>query len=188
MQPTHDPRVVDPLAGFLPEIGLSLWTLQEARRRTLAYIDGISQEALDYEPPGQRYNAATLLYHIAVFEVDWLYIDILGGEDDEERGIPQCPPEIAEHLPYPILMEDRKYTKVKGESLDVHRRRLSVIRQNFLHVLAQMSLGDFRSLRPSGDEQVTPEWVIAHLGQHEAEHRGQIWEARVAAEKDLGIG
>jgi uncharacterized damage-inducible protein DinB len=175
--------LVEPLAGCPPEIGAALWTLQEARRRTLSYIDGISQEALDYEPPGQRYSAATLLYHIAVFEVDWLYIDILGGEDDEERGIPQCPPEIAIQLPYPILMEDRRYTPVLGEPLEVHRQRLSVIRQNLIDVMTRISLDDFRSLRPSGDEQVTPEWVMQHLAQHEAEHRGQIWEARVAAER-----
>jgi hypothetical protein len=51
----------------------------------------------------------------------------------------------------------------------------------------RMSLEDFRTLRPSGDNQVTPEWVIEHLAQHEAEHRGQIWEARVAGERALGI-
>jgi len=31
---------------------------------------------------------------------------ILGGKDDEVRRIPQCPPKIAEHLPYPTLMEE----------------------------------------------------------------------------------
>ena len=39
-----------------------------------------------------------------------------------------------------------------------------------------------RAPRPSDDDLVTPEWVIEHLVQHEAEHRGQIWEARVVAE------
>lgn len=178
--------VVEPLGGCPPEIGTSLWTLQEARRRTLGYVQGISQDALDWDPPGQRHSVATLLYHIAVIEVDWLYIDILGGKDDEVRRIPECPPGIAEQLPYPTLMEDGS-TPVSGEPLGVHVERLSVIRQAFIDVLTGMSIEDFRTLRPSGDDQVTPEWVVEHLAQHEAEHRGQIWEARFAGEAALGI-
>ena len=46
----------------------------------------------------------------------------------------------------------------------------------------------FRTLVQTGDEQATPEIVVEHLAQHEAEHRGAIWEARVAAEAELGIG
>lgn len=67
--------VVEPFKGCPPEIGTSLWTLQEARQRTSRYLDGISQDVLDWDPPGQRYSVATLLYHIAVIEVDWLFID-----------------------------------------------------------------------------------------------------------------
>lgn len=133
--------VVEPTGGCPPEIGASLWTLQEARRRTLGYVQGISQAVLDWGPPGQRYSAATLLCHIAVFEVDWLYIDILGGKVDEERRIPECPPGIAEQLPYPILMEDGSYTPVSGEPLAVHLERLSAIRQAFVNVLTGMSMG-----------------------------------------------
>jgi len=185
--PSHDELIVEPLRGCPPPIGSSLWTLDEARRRTLAYIKGISQGVLDWQPPGQRHSVATLLYHIAVFEVDWLYIDILGGKDDEDRRIPECPPELAEHLPYPILMEDGSYTPVSGEALAVHLNRLAAIRDAFTDVLKGMSMEDFRRLRTSGDDLVTPEWVIEHLAQHEAEHRGQLWEVRVAAEAALGV-
>jgi uncharacterized damage-inducible protein DinB len=182
-----DHLLVEPVPSCPTEIGASLWTLQEARRRTLSYVDGISQEALDHTPPGHRHSVATLLYHIAVFEVDWLYVDILGAAYDEERLIPICPPEVGDHLPYPILTADRSYTPVAGEPIAVHVERLSVIRADFLDVLTRMSVEEFRRERSSGDALVTPEWVIEHLAQHEAEHRGQIWEARLAAEATLGM-
>lgn len=181
---TRNPKdlAVEPLTGYPPALGRALWTLQETRRRTLSYVDGISQDGLYFDPPGQRHSVATLLYHIAVFEVDWLYIDILGGEYDMERRLPKCPPRVAAHLPYPLLMEDRSYTPVSGEPLDVHLERMSVIRKAFLDVFTEFSLEDFRTLRPTEDDPVTAEWVVEHLAQHEAEHRGQIWEARVAGE------
>ena len=185
--PRQNVARVEPLKGCPPEIGFGLWTLQETRRRTLNYVNGVDQGVLDWNPPGQRHSVATLLYHIAIFEVDWLYTDILGWEEDEERRIPGCPPEIAAHLPYPILLEDRSYTPVTGEPLDVHVERLGVIRQALIDVLCAMTVEEYQTLRPSGDDEVTPEWVLQHLAQHEAEHRGQIWEARVAAESALEI-
>jgi uncharacterized damage-inducible protein DinB len=173
---------VEPIPGCPPEIGYSLWTLEETRRRTLNYVDGIGQEALDHSPVSRRHGVATLLYHIAVFEMDWLYVDMLGGGYDMERRVPQCPPEVAAQLPYPLLLEDGGYTPVSGEPLETHLTRLSTTRDALLNVVGSMTVADFHTLRPSGDDMVTPEWIVEHLSQHEAEHRGQIWEARVAAE------
>jgi uncharacterized damage-inducible protein DinB len=186
--PVTEPPVasVQPLPDMSAEIGFSLWTLEETRRRTLRYIDGITQEALDHRPEGHRHSVATLLYHIAVFEVDWLYTDILGMAEDEERGIPGCPEDIAALLPYPMLLPGHEYTPVSGEALATHIERMAFVRRRFVSVVGAMTVEDFRKPRPSGDELVTPEWVVEHLSQHEAEHRGQIWEARVAAERALG--
>lgn len=174
--------VVDPIDGCPPKIGRALWSLEETRRRTLRYVDGITREALDHRPEGHRHSVATLLYHIAVFEADWLYSDILGADWDEARQIPGCPPEIAEHLPYPLLLADHRYTPVEGEPLSTHVERLSVIRAAFLDIVVGFSVEEFTRLRDTGDTPLSAEWVVEHLVQHEAEHRGQIWEARVAAE------
>jgi len=171
-----------PVPGCPEAIGYALWHLGEAREWTLAYVDGISQEALNLTPQGHLYSVATLLYHIAVFEVDWVYTDVLGHEYDMDRRIPGCPPAVAGVLPYPLLLEDRTYTPVIGESLDTHLDRLAIIRRHLLEVYTTMTLEDFRTPRPSGDGSVTPEWVLMHLARHESEHRGQIWVVRTAAE------
>jgi len=182
------PETKVPIEGFPPEIGAVLWTLEDARRRTVSYVEGLSQETMDRLPAGHRHSVATLLYHIMIFEVDYLYIDILGGDYDEERQIPECPDEVKDHLPYPLLLEDGSYTPVSGDPLEVHLERLAVVRSAFLDVLSGYTVEAFRTLVQTGDEQATPEIVVEHLAQHEAEHRGAIWEARVAAEAELGIG
>ena len=49
-----------------------------------------------------------------------------------------------------------------------------------------MTREDFHRPRILERYNVSPAWVIHHLIQHEAEHRGQIGEIRALAEKSLG--
>jgi hypothetical protein len=52
--------------------------------------------------------------------------------------------------------------------------RLDVVRDHLLAAYRGMSLAEFRRVRDFPDYYVTPEGVLHHLIQHEAEHRGQI--------------
>ncbi len=50
-----------------------------------------------------------------------------------------------------------------------------------------MTVEDFRRPRHfPGQYDVTPEWVLHHLIQHEAEHRGHIQTLRVLLRADDG--
>ncbi|MFQ6088758.1 MAG: DinB family protein [Candidatus Methanofastidiosia archaeon] len=51
----------------------------------------------------------------------------------------------------------------------------------------KMTTQEFRHLHSFDDYDVTPEWIIHHLIQHETEHRGQIMELRKCAERALRI-
>lgn len=175
----------EPLQGYPGPIGYALWHLTEARFGTRHYIKDLPPDVLDLKPEGHRHSVATLAYHIAVFEVDWVYTDILGNDYDMERRIPGCPPRVAHLLPYPLLLEDHSYTPVSGETAESHIRRLDDIRAEVLEVFKDMTVDEFRRPRDTEGGPVTPEWVLMHLARHESEHRGQIWEARVAAEKQL---
>ena len=52
----------------------------------------------------------------------------------------------------------------------------------------RMTLPEFRRVRSFADYDVTPEWVLHHMLQHEAEHRGQIGSLRASAEHALALG
>lgn len=75
---------------------------------------------------------------------------------------------------------------VSGRSLEEHLHVLDRIRQYLLVAYQQMDLADFRRPRHFEAYDVTPEWVLHHLIQHETEHRGQIMTIRTQVEQMLG--
>ena len=167
---------VEPLPGYAPKIGRWLWALEDARRRTKATLLGIEQAALDYQASPEDNTVGTLLYHIAAIEMDWLHTDVL--EQD-------FPPEVAHLLPYDVRDEGGKLIPVQGLSPEEHLARLDATRAITLMAFREMTPKEFRRKRRIVGYDVTPEWVLHHLMQHEAEHRGQIGELRATAEEEL---
>jgi hypothetical protein len=73
--------------------------------------------------------------------------------------------------------KDGVLTIIKGQTLDQHLLRLSNIRKTMLDKLLGMTSDDFQRMRIFPQYEVSPEWVLHHLSQHEAEHRGEIGSA-----------
>jgi len=157
--------ILEPVSGGSGETGAWSAALTDCRARTLKAIAGINQNELDWQPPLCANTIGTLLYHIALIEADWLYTEIL------ERPIP-------EDLKAILHLDDREsngeLTTIRGETANQHEQRLARVRDEFLQALGSMTLTEFRRVRHLPDYDVTPEWVVLHLMQHEAEHRGQI--------------
>jgi uncharacterized damage-inducible protein DinB len=158
-----------------PEIGRWLWALQEARDRTMRALDGLAPDMIEWLPPDNTSTIGTILYHIADIEADWLYVEVL------EQPLP---PQVIALFPYPTRDSQGCLTQVQGFSLAEHLGRLDSVRRLLLDVFEQMSLPEFRRVRSLAHYDVTPEWVLHHLLQHEAEHRGQIGSLRARAEGD----
>jgi uncharacterized damage-inducible protein DinB len=165
--------VLNPLAGYPPEIGLWLAALEDSRRRTKRALEGISPAAIDFQTPCIDNTIGTLLYHIAAIEADWLYADVLQRD---------FPPEIVALLPHDVRDTQGRLTLVQGVSLAEHLDRFDRFRAALCAEFNTITLADHHRTRSFAHYDVTPQWVLHHLCQHEAEHRGQILEARRLAE------
>ena len=167
------------IPGFDPVIGYWLWAIEDTRCRTKEALIKLDHRVLNWVAPSNGLSISTLLYHIAAIEADWLYAEILGGVD--------FPFEINELFQFKLRDDDGKLTSIKGESLSSHWHRLDVVRRYFLATFDSMPLDEFRRQRKLDQYHVTPEWVLHHLIQHEAEHRGLIMEIRNMGEDYLEI-
>lgn len=175
VQPTKRDLQMTALPGYPPEIGRWLWAMEDARQRTKRALAGITAATIDYATPCIDNTIGTLLYHIAAIEADWLFADVLQQEFS---------PDIEALLPFDVRDTQGRLTLVEGVSLDEHLQRLDHIRMRLLGEFSRLSFEDYQRPRHFDQYDVTPAWVLHHLCQHEAEHRGQILEARRLAEQD----
>lgn len=166
-------RLIKLPPNFAPEIGGYVWALQDTRQRTLRALEGIEAGVLDWFPGVGGNSIGTLLYHIAAIEADWLFADILEGRE--------FPEEVARALQYDVRDDQDHLVPVLGESLAQHLERLALVRRYLLDALRAIDADDFRRQRHFETYSVTPEWVLHHLMQREAEHRGQIGALRALA-------
>lgn len=160
---------LEPADGFEPEIGRWMGALRDVRRRTLGIARGVPAHALDWRGEGGDENSiGTLLYHIALVEVSWLFLDV--------RCLPELPAAVEAEFPWPMATADGELTRVTGVALDAHLARLERSRALVVDELRGISSADWRAFRePDGvDYRATPEWTVFHLIEHEAAHAGQI--------------
>lgn len=174
---TRDQLLITPLAGYDPLIGRWLWLLHDSRQRTLEVIDGLPVSILDWRPDDEANSIGTLLYHIVAIELDWLYVEILERSDYGAT--------VATLLPYDVREPSGRLTPVYGESLASHLARMAASRQLLLDELRSLTPAELYRVRRFAPYDVTPEWVLYHLVEHETAHRGEIGELRRQAERSM---
>ncbi|HEV8637428.1 MAG TPA: DinB family protein [Chloroflexota bacterium] len=155
--------VVETPAAVAPEVGPWLWALDDCRHRTLTVLEGLSDAHVDRAGVDGA-TIGTLLYHIALIESSWLYEDILA----------QPFPEVEAYFPQAVRDANGRLQPVTGQTLAEHLRRLEAIRAVLREHLSRMTGDDLARVRRLPEYDVSPGWVLHHLLQHEAEHRGAI--------------
>lgn len=162
--------VFDLEPGVDPAVGVALAALADARRRTLRDLAAMDVETLDRAGPGGSNSIGAILYHVAAIEMAWLYEEILEAD--------AWAPELDALLPHDVRDEAGLLTAIRGEAMERHLVRLHVTREQLVEQLRGMDAAEFRRVRRLPAYDVTPEFVVFHLTQHEAEHRSEIWRLR----------
>lgn len=169
-------RYLDPVDGFSPIVGRFVAMFADTRRRLHRDLEDIGASELDEIPGWGENSIGTLLYHLAAIELDWTFSDLLGAD---ESGFPDG---TGEWFPIDVREEDGKLSPVV-EPLSRHLGRLEWVRGHLLNTLRAMTDAELDRTLNEGHPDNTEcggAWVLHHLMQHEAEHRGQIGEIRVA--------
>ena len=161
--------VLDPIAGD-PEIGRWLAALEEVRRDTQKVLADIPEDAVDRDPGDGGDTVGTVLYHVSLVEVDWVFSDVLDREADIGRDL----------FPADDRAEDGRLTPVVGETMAQHLDRLARTRALVLGELRAMSPDEFHRVRARNDYDVSAAWAVFHLIDHEVEHRVRLSALRDA--------
>ncbi len=161
--------VLDPVADD-PEIGRWLAALEEVRRDTLKVLKGMPDRLVDRDPLDGGDTIGTVLYHIALVEADWVFSDVLDREADIDRDL----------FPADDRGADGRLSPVRGETIAQHLDRLARTRDLVLGELCSMSTDAFHQVRARNDYDVSADWVVFHLIDHEVEHRVRLSALRDA--------
>ena len=162
------PRHLDPVEGYDPGVGRFVAMLEDTRGRLFRDLADFDPADLDRAPGGSPNTIGTLLYHIAAIELDWLYADLLGRD---------FPDETAGWFPVDVREEGGRLTPIV-EPYDRHLGRLAWVRAQLLAELWAIADADLDRTYNPGPQESGGGFILHHLMQHEAEHRGQIGEIR----------
>jgi uncharacterized damage-inducible protein DinB len=142
---------------------------QKARNDTKHGISGLTPAELLWKPHSKSNSVGMLLLHIAAVELDFMVRDIARQEVDPRLSADLLMEEVGAGptLPDPGEQALEWFVDKLDRSRDITRR--------VLLTLSDADLAGWRGAdRPGFHYELQVSWILAHLIQHEAAHRGQI--------------
>jgi uncharacterized damage-inducible protein DinB len=129
--------------------------LQKCHNDILKEIDGLSADALDWNPGADMNSINVLIFHTTGSVRYWIGDVALQESSNRDRA---------------------SEFSVRGVKVDVLRKRLTDNLEYAQSVLEKLTLQDLESVRvlSSGGEQTTVAWALLHALEHATLHLGQI--------------
>lgn len=179
--PSTEPRrnlAITPTWAADPTVAHWLGAIKDTRERTLEVVGQVDPGAVDWQRDDEN-TIGSLLYHIAVIEADWLYAEVLTEP---------FPEDVVALFSWDVRDGSGRLSDVRSRTIEEHLDLLGAIRDRLVAAFEPMTIDEFLRPRALPLYDVTPEWVLHHLMQHEAEHRGQIAMLASAFAASTGAG
>jgi len=168
MQRLRDVRAT---SGLAPEPGRWYTSLEDLRVQTLLLVHGLEPGPIAWVPGPGCNSIGTLLTHLAESEAFWI-VERIGG-----RPLPAARREL--------YRMDRFGLAGTGQAplapASFFARMLADLRLECREILAGLSDADLDGMRvwvdpdlPRTQEIFTVRWILRHVLEHEAHHKGQI--------------
>jgi uncharacterized damage-inducible protein DinB len=159
-------RFIEPVPGFAGELGVWVSVLEDLRRQTCEAVAGLTPDQLAWKPPGDGNSIGQLLRHIALVELDWVLTDLCRGEP-----LPKEAPAL--------LQLDGPMADPGVQPLDAFLGLLDYARKETRKRLGRYGRDEIETSREYAGEGgvrkvFNVRWILYHLVEHEAQHRGQI--------------
>jgi uncharacterized damage-inducible protein DinB len=157
-----------PSPGLSPGIGYYLSALNEVREQLGDAVEDISDEHLARRAVAGAHSIGALVLHIGESEWWWTQCVINGHRiTDEDR-----------RQPYWDVLIDPEDFGLRGYSAHFCLEAIEEIRRGTRELLATFNDDDldrlFSHTRGERKMEVSLRWVLHHLADHEAQHKGQI--------------
>jgi uncharacterized damage-inducible protein DinB len=157
-----------PANGLSPGIGFLLGGMEEVRGQLREAVELMSDEEIARRAIADAHSIGALVLHIGEAEWWWMNCVIQGHElTDEDR-----------QQSYWDVLKDAEAFAAKNYSASYCLRTIAAIREETRSFLA--SLGDdaleniYSHTRGERTMEASLRWILHHLIDHEAQHKGQI--------------
>ncbi|MFW9920864.1 MAG: DinB family protein [Candidatus Thorarchaeota archaeon] len=145
-----------------PRVAFLFSMMERVRNRLLRVVDDLPDEELDFTPNARNIESiGTLLLHVAGVEWSWIFEDMDGEEMDYEKWKYAFP--LREGIP-----------QLAGQGKQFYIDRLHDVRKEVRERLRNLDDASLHHLVNLGHAEVTIEWILFHLIEHESMHIGQI--------------
>ena len=146
-----------------PRVAFLFSMMDRIRSRLLRVIEDLTDDVIDYSPDVEGIETiGTLLLHIAGVEWSYIFEDIGEEEMDYEKW------------KHAFALREENLPQLTKQSLQFYIDRLTEVRSEVFTRLRNLDDSNLHKLVGVGGAEVSIEWILFHLLEHEAMHIGQI--------------